>query len=114
MLAVTRAAHAMSVKAADEPAGPVLEPEPGDWDSVSVRTTEAQTQQFVTLHEALLDFDDSAAVLEGDLPRPTCHCRVGRRRPRGSGSSGRNAQCRAAAPPVRLAAEGGLGQVATG
>ncbi len=67
VLAVTRAVHAMSVKAADEPAGPVPEPEPGDWDSVSVRTTEAQTLQFVTLYEALLDFDDSAAVLEGGL-----------------------------------------------
>lgn len=73
MLAVTRAAHAMSVQAAGEPAGepagPVPEPEPGDWDSVSVQTTEAQTQQFVTLYEALQDFDDSAAVLPGGLPK---------------------------------------------
>jgi len=69
MLAVTRAAHAMSAKAAGEPAGPVPEPEPGDWDSVSVQTTEEQTQQFVTLYEALQDFDDSAAVLRGDLPK---------------------------------------------
>ncbi|HAG58596.1 MAG TPA: alpha/beta hydrolase [Arthrobacter bacterium] len=69
MLAVTRAAHAMSVKAGGEPAGPVPEPEPGDWDSVSVQTTEEQTQQFVTLYEALQDFDDSAAVLRGDLPK---------------------------------------------
>ena len=69
MLAVTRAAHAMSVKAGGEPAGPVPEPEPGDWYSVSVQTTEEQTQQFVTLYEALQDFDDSAAVLRGDLPK---------------------------------------------
>jgi hypothetical protein len=55
--------------AAGEPAGPVPEPESGDWDSVSVRTTEAQTQQFVTLYEALQDFDDSAAVLPRDLPK---------------------------------------------
>ncbi|MCO4253945.1 hypothetical protein [Pseudarthrobacter cellobiosi] len=40
-----------------------------DWDSVSVQTTEAQTQQFVSLYEALQDFDDSAAVLRGDLPK---------------------------------------------
>lgn len=66
MLAVTRAAHALSVKAAGEQAGPVPEPKPGDWDSVSVRTTAAQTQQFVTLYEALQDFDDGAAVLPGD------------------------------------------------
>ncbi|QHK21744.1 alpha/beta hydrolase [Pseudarthrobacter psychrotolerans] len=69
MLAVTRAAHAMSVQTAGEPAGPVAAPEPGDWDSVSVLTTEAQTQQFVTLYEALQDFDDSAAVLPRDLAK---------------------------------------------
>jgi pimeloyl-ACP methyl ester carboxylesterase len=71
MLAVTRAAHAMSVEAAVKPAGPVPVPEaePGDWDSVSVRTTEAQTQQFVTLYEALQDFDDSAATLPAGLPK---------------------------------------------
>lgn len=69
MLAVTRAAHAMSTTAAGEPAGPVPEPEPGDWDAVSVRTTEAQTQQFVTLYEVLQDFDDSAAALPRDLPK---------------------------------------------
>ena len=69
MLAVTRAAHALSVKAAGEPAGPVPEPEPGDWDSVSVQTTETQTQQFVTLYEALQDFDDAAAVLRDGLPK---------------------------------------------
>ncbi|MDR6415702.1 alpha/beta hydrolase [Pseudarthrobacter sulfonivorans] len=68
MLAVTRAAHALSVKSAGEPAGPAPEPEPGDWDSVSVQTTEAQTQQFVTLYEALQDFDDAAAVLSADRP----------------------------------------------
>ncbi len=44
------------------------EPEPGDWDSVSVQTTVAQTQQFVTLYEALQDFDDAAAVLSPDRP----------------------------------------------
>ncbi|MBE4717349.1 alpha/beta fold hydrolase [Pseudarthrobacter sp. AB1] len=69
MLAVTRAAHATSVQTADEPAGPVAAPEPGDWDSVSVQTTEAQTLQFVTLYEALQDFDDSAAGLPVDLAK---------------------------------------------
>ena len=69
MLAVTRAAHAMSVQAAGEPAGPVPAPEPGDWDSVSVQTTGAQTQQFVTLYEALQDFDDSAAALPRDVAK---------------------------------------------
>ena len=66
MLAVTRAAHAFSMQAAAEPAGPLPEPEPGDWDSASVQTTEAQTQQFVTLYETLQDFDDGGAVLWSD------------------------------------------------
>lgn len=69
MLAVTRAAHAMSTQPPDPSSVPVAEAEPGDWDSVSVQTTEAQTRQFVTLYEALQDFDDSAAAVPGDLPR---------------------------------------------
>jgi pimeloyl-ACP methyl ester carboxylesterase len=69
MLTVTRAAHVMSVQAAGEPAASVPVPEPGDWDSSSVQTTKEQTQQFVTLYEALQDFDDIAAVLPADLPR---------------------------------------------
>ncbi|MFY9634557.1 MAG: alpha/beta hydrolase [Cellulosimicrobium cellulans] len=75
MLAVTRAAHAFSVKAAGESTGPLPEPEPGDWDSVSVRTTEAQTLQFVTLYEALQDFDDGAAVLAPGRRRTDKHLR---------------------------------------
>lgn len=43
--------------------------EPGDWDSVSVQTTEAQTRQFVTLYEALQDFDDHAAAVPPGLFR---------------------------------------------
>ncbi|WP_427133515.1 hypothetical protein [Pseudarthrobacter sp. S9] len=43
--------------------------EPGDWDAVSVQTSEAQTRQFVTLYEALQDFDDSQAPVPRDLPR---------------------------------------------
>lgn len=34
MLAVTRAAHAMSVEKAGEPAGPVPEPEPPEWEEL--------------------------------------------------------------------------------
>jgi pimeloyl-ACP methyl ester carboxylesterase len=69
MLAVTRAAHAMSTQAPDPSSVPVSEAEPGDWDSVSVQTTEAQTRQFVTLYEALQDFDDFAAAVQRGLPR---------------------------------------------
>jgi pimeloyl-ACP methyl ester carboxylesterase len=69
MLAVTRAAHAVSGQEPDPAWLPVEDAEPGDWDSAAVQTSEAQTRQFVTLYEALQDFDDSAAALPRDLPR---------------------------------------------
>lgn len=69
MLAVTRAAHSMSAQAPAQAASPVTEAEPGDWDSVPIQTNEAQTRQFVTLYEALQDFDDFAAAVPRDLPR---------------------------------------------
>ncbi|MET1087783.1 MAG: alpha/beta hydrolase [Arthrobacter sp.] len=69
MLAVTRAAHAASIQS-QEPSGvPIEEAEPGDWDSAVVQTTEAQTRQFVTLYEALQDFDDVAASVPPRLAR---------------------------------------------
>jgi hypothetical protein len=42
---------------------------PGDWDSVQVRTTEAQTQQFVTMYEALATFDDRSVLHALEIPR---------------------------------------------
>lgn len=69
MLAVTRAAHVMSAKKPADADSPVAAPEPGDWDSAPIQTSEAQTRQFVTLYEALQDFDDFAAVLPHGLPR---------------------------------------------
>jgi len=63
MLAVTTAAHRMSLAPA-EPAGEVT---PGDWDSVTMTMPEAQTRQFVTLYESLRGFDDGAVYL--DIPR---------------------------------------------
>jgi hypothetical protein len=69
MLAVTRAAHAMSIQGPAQEGIPVIEAEPGDWDAVPVQTNEEQTQQFVTLYEELQDFDDSALAVQQDLPR---------------------------------------------
>ena len=63
MLAVTRAAHAMSSPPTNGTASDWADVTPGDWDAVSIQTTEAQTRQFVTLYEALDGFDDTAAVL---------------------------------------------------
>ncbi|MDI1461630.1 alpha/beta fold hydrolase [Catellatospora sp. KI3] len=59
MLAVTTAAHAMATAPA-QPAGEVVA---GDWSTVQVTSTEAQTRQFVTLYQALRAFDDRAADL---------------------------------------------------
>jgi pimeloyl-ACP methyl ester carboxylesterase len=67
MLAVTRAAHAFSL--APRPTTPIAEVEPGDWDSTAVQTDPAQTRQFVTLYEALQDFDDARAARELAIQR---------------------------------------------
>jgi hypothetical protein len=69
MLAVTRAAHAASTLAPDPSAVSLEDAEPGDWDSVAVQATEGQTHQFVTLYEALQDFDDVAASVPQRLSR---------------------------------------------
>jgi pimeloyl-ACP methyl ester carboxylesterase len=69
MLDVTRAAHALSVAAAAAPPVDPVEVTPGDWDTVQVRTSEAQTQQFVTMYEALAAFDDRAALGRVTIPR---------------------------------------------
>jgi len=69
MLAVTRAAHAAAAKSSEETTAVNPPVEPGDWDAATIQTNEAQTRQFVTLYEALQDFDDSTAALARDLPR---------------------------------------------
>jgi pimeloyl-ACP methyl ester carboxylesterase len=68
MLQVTTATHEMAVaSAASPPAGATAPPAPQepagepDWSQVEVTLTEAQTRQFVTLYQALQDFDDRAA-----------------------------------------------------
>ncbi len=68
MLAVTTASHAASLAAVENPPAPT-ETVPGDWSTVSVTTTVDQTRQFVTLYEALRDFDDRAAQPSLTCPR---------------------------------------------
>jgi pimeloyl-ACP methyl ester carboxylesterase len=69
MLAVTEATHA-------EAGGPVSDKvvEPGDWDNTEVALSKDQTQQFVTLYQALKGFDDHA--VQGNLTIPRL-CIVG-------------------------------------
>lgn len=69
MLAVTRAAHSMAAKAPAQAPSADEAPEPGDWDSATIQTDEAQTRQILTLYEALQDFDDAAAAVVPGLPR---------------------------------------------
>ncbi|GAB5077996.1 alpha/beta hydrolase [Arthrobacter sp. AD-310] len=69
MLAVTRAAHEASMRALSADVVPAPEAEPGDWDTATLRTTPDQTRQFLTLYEALQDFDDATAPLPAGLPR---------------------------------------------
>ena len=68
MLAVTRAAHRAS-SSDGAAAGTVEDVTPGDWDSATIQTDEAQTRQFVTLYEALSGFDDAAVQGELRMPR---------------------------------------------
>jgi pimeloyl-ACP methyl ester carboxylesterase len=72
MLQVTAATHAMAVanQASPPSAQPSGEPadEP-DWSQVQVSLSEAQTRQFVTLYQALQDFDDRAAQARLGCPR---------------------------------------------
>jgi pimeloyl-ACP methyl ester carboxylesterase len=71
MLQVTMATHDMaSSPTSTVPSPPSEEPsdEP-DWSQVEVTLTEAQTRQFVTLYQALQDFDDRAAQAKVSCPR---------------------------------------------
>jgi pimeloyl-ACP methyl ester carboxylesterase len=75
MLRVTTATHEMAVAnqaspPTEQPAGASPEP-PGepDWSQVELTLTEAQTRQFVTLYQALQDFDDRAAQAQLRCPR---------------------------------------------
>lgn len=65
MLTVTAATHRMATTAAVPPA---REAEPGDWDSVQVTQSPAQTQQFLTLYQSLQSFDDRAATTSLTIP----------------------------------------------
>jgi pimeloyl-ACP methyl ester carboxylesterase len=68
MLLVTRAAHAASVAAAGSEPAPDVVVEPGDWDAATIRTSEAQTGQFMTMYEALVGFDERAALARVACP----------------------------------------------
>ncbi|MET7396635.1 alpha/beta hydrolase [Dactylosporangium sp. NPDC005572] len=61
MLKVTAAAHAAAID--PQPAAAVTGGG-DDWSTAEFTMSEAQTRQFVTLYEALRDFDDRAATAE--------------------------------------------------
>jgi pimeloyl-ACP methyl ester carboxylesterase len=74
MLRVTAATHELAVANAAAPPPPPAEPsgqspDEVDWSQVEMTLTEAQTRQFVTLYQALQDFDDHAAQVQVRCPR---------------------------------------------
>jgi pimeloyl-ACP methyl ester carboxylesterase len=76
MLAVTTATHAMAKANSASPPGtgtasPPSEERSGepDWSQAELTLSEAQTRQFVTLYQALQDFDDRAAQARLGCPR---------------------------------------------
>jgi pimeloyl-ACP methyl ester carboxylesterase len=71
MLQVTIATHQLASSApSTAPSPPPAEPsdEP-DWSQVEMTLSETQTRQFVTLYQALQDFDDRAAQAQLRCPR---------------------------------------------
>jgi pimeloyl-ACP methyl ester carboxylesterase len=71
MLQVTIASHQMASSAPSAASSPPpVEPsdEP-DWSQVEMTLSETQTRQFVTLYQALQDFDDRAAQAQLRCPR---------------------------------------------
>ena len=75
MLQVTAATHELAVANAASPP-PATASQPAaeasgevDWSQVEMTLSEAQTRQFVTLYQALQDFDDQAAQPRLSCPR---------------------------------------------
>lgn len=67
MLTVTEASHRMAAEPQSSPPGEGVVP--GDWDSVEVTLSEAQTRQYVTLYRSLQGFDEAAALATVTCPR---------------------------------------------
>jgi pimeloyl-ACP methyl ester carboxylesterase len=101
MLQVTTAAHEMAVEAEQSPQ-PAQAPQAGDWSSVSVSMSDAQTRQFVTLYRALQDFDDRAAQTRITCPRL---CFVGSADEIGYGEKWGNVHISMAGPVLERRAE---------
>jgi pimeloyl-ACP methyl ester carboxylesterase len=72
MLRVTTATHALSGSTQSAPTtspASASDEDEVDWSTVEVSLTEEQTRQFVTLYQALQDFDDRAAQSRITCPR---------------------------------------------
>ncbi len=69
MLIVTRATHEMTSAPKESSITSPSSAEEFDWNSIEITLTEGQTRQFVTLYQALQDFDDRAAQARITCPR---------------------------------------------
>jgi pimeloyl-ACP methyl ester carboxylesterase len=102
MLTVTQATYEMA-SAPKEPSKASPSPEDEfDWNSIEITLTEGQTRQFVTLYQALQDFDDRAAQAKITCPRL---CFAGSADTIVYGERWKNAVVRIAAPLIEQKAE---------
>ena len=102
MLTVTEATHEMA-SAPKEPSNTSpSSADEFDWNSIEVTLTEGQTRQFVTLYQALQDFDDRAAQAKITCPRL---CFAGSADKIVYGERWKNAVVRIAAPLIEQKAE---------
>jgi pimeloyl-ACP methyl ester carboxylesterase len=69
MLKVTMATHEMAIAPKKTQEKNVPSNEEADWSKIEVTLTPDQTKQFVTLYQALQDFDDEAAQEKITCPR---------------------------------------------
>jgi pimeloyl-ACP methyl ester carboxylesterase len=102
MLTVTQATYEMA-SAPKEPAKTSSSSaDEFDWNAIEITLTEGQTRQFVTLYQALQDFDDRAAQAKITCPRL---CFAGSADKIDYGERWKNAVVRIAAPLIEQKAE---------
>lgn len=102
MLTVTQATYEMARVPKEPSKTSPSSADEFDWNSIEVTLTEGQTRQFVTLYQALQDFDDRAAQAKITCPRL---CFAGSTDTIVYGERWKNAVVRIAAPLIEQKAE---------
>jgi pimeloyl-ACP methyl ester carboxylesterase len=102
MLTVTQATYEMAGAPKEPSKTSPSSADEFDWNAIEVTLTEAQTRQFVTLYQALQDFDDRAAQARITCPRL---CFAGSADKIDYGERWKNAVVNIAAPLIEQKAE---------